>query len=221
MSVRERPHFRFGRRPEAVAPSVPEQRSDEPMLLGFPAEFADDEDDDDEPSPSAIRTDPRVVVLRRADHVAGGALILAGVAAAASTTFPWFRGEDRGLMLVERGIEEAGAGIEEFLAGGAWPPLAIVSGGVLLLLLGLLLFRPARTHRLVGVLELLVASLAAAAVVVLLARAGWTTETFDVGMWLAVAVAGLGVLGALKAMLTTPRVVLRETPVQVAARAAQ
>jgi hypothetical protein len=34
-------------------------------------------------------------------------------------------------------------------------------------------------------------------VVVLLARAGWTSGTFDVGMWLAVAVAGLGVLGSL------------------------
>ena len=215
MSVRERPHFRFGRRQEVVVPSVPEQRVDEPMLLGFPAEFADDDADDDEPSPP-IRLDPRVVVLRRADHVAGGALIVAGVAGAASTTFPWFRGEERGLVLVQHGLEEAGAGVEEFLASGAWPPLAIVFGGFLLLLLGLLLFRPARTHRLVGVLELLVASLAAAGVIVLLARAGWTSRTFDVGMWLAVAVAGLGVLGSLKAMLTTPRVVLREVPVPIA-----
>jgi hypothetical protein len=153
------------------------------------------------------------VILRRADRLAAGALILAGVAGAVSLTFPWFRGGARGLALVQRGINHAESGIEELMSSGGWPPLVIVLGGGLLLLLGLLLFWPARTHRLVGVLELLVASLAAAAVVVLLARAGWSTASFDVGMWLAVAVAGLGLLGALKAMLTTPRVVLREGPV--------
>jgi hypothetical protein len=215
MSVRERQHFRFGRRPAAQSPPASEQRADEPMLLGFPAEFAEDDDadaDETQPLRTGFRPDRRLVVLRRADAVAGGALILAGVAGAASLTFPWFRGEERGLELVQRGVETAGSGIEELLDSGGWPPLAIVGGGGLLLLLGLLLFRPARTHRLVGVLELLVASLPAAAVVVLLGRAGWTTGSFDVGMWLAVAVAGLGLLGALKAMLTTPRVILREAP---------
>ena len=215
MSVRERQHFRFGRRPAAEAPPLPEQRSGEPMLLGFPAEFAGDEDDEPEPLRTGIRLDRRLVVIRRADRVAGGALILAGVAGAVSLTFPWFRGEERGLVLVQRGINRAESGIEELLDSGAWPPIVIVGGGAVLLLLGLLLFWPARTHRLVGVLELLVASLAAAAVVVLLYRAGWTTGSFDVGMWLAVAVAGLGLLGALKAMLTTPRLILREVQVQV------
>jgi hypothetical protein len=212
MSVHERQHFRFGRRPAAEAPTLPEQRVEGPMLLGFPAEFARDDEDDDEPSRTEVRRDPRLVIVRRADRVAAGALVLAGVAAAASLTFPWFRGEERGLALVQRGVETAESGIDELLDSGAWPPLTIVIGGGVLLLLGLLLFWPARTHRLVGVLELLVASLAAAAVVVLLYRTGWTTDSFDVGMWLAVAVAGLGLLGALKAMLTTPRVILREPP---------
>ena len=45
-----------------------------------------------------------------------------------------------------------------------------------------------------------------AAVLTLFAGTDWSTERFDLGMWVAVAVAGLGVLGALRAMLSLPRV---------------
>ena len=82
-------------------------------------------------------------------------------------------------------------------------------GGGLLLLLGVLLFLPARTHRVVGVLALLLASAAAAGVLFEVAHAGWSSAEFGAGMWFAIAVPVLGLLGALKAMLTTPRVTLR------------
>jgi hypothetical protein len=84
-----------------------------------------------------------------------------------------------------------------------------VCGG-LLLLLGLLLLVPARAHRTVGVLALLVAVAAAAAVLVVLADGGWRLDRFGAGTRCAVAVAALGLLGALKAMLTPPRVTLAE-----------
>src|SRR3954451_25414086 len=162
MSVRERQHFRFGHRPQAedLTTTIPMQQTssggdDEPLLLGFPAEFAEDDEDDD--GPPAARSPVQLVVLRRADSVAGIALILAGFAAAASLWFPWIKREDFGLALVQRAVEDIGAGGQALVDSGSWPVLAVVGGGVVLLLLGVLLFRPARTHRLVGVLELFVA----------------------------------------------------------------
>jgi hypothetical protein len=147
------------------------------------------------------------VVLRRADPVAGIALVLAGVAAAASLWLPWRQGDaDTGLSLVWRGLRAAGSGVGELGATRLWPPLVIVLGGGLLLLLGVLLFLPERTHRFVGVQALLVAIGAAAAVLFQVAQAHWSAARFDLGMWCAVAVGVLGVLGALKAMLTVPRV---------------
>ena len=115
MSVRERQHFRFGHRaqPEDVTTTIPMQQTssgldDEPLLLGFPAEFAEDDEDDDEPPVPRSRV--QLVVLRRADSVAGIALILAGFAAAASLWFPWIKREDFGLALVQRAVE-AGGGV--------------------------------------------------------------------------------------------------------------
>ncbi len=88
---------------------------------------------------------------------------------------------------------------------GFWQPLAVILGGGVLFLLGLLMIVPARTHRFLGVLALLVSLTAGAGVLVPFARAGWDPSVFDAGLWTAVAVAGLGLLGALKAMLTGPR----------------
>ena len=79
----------------------------------------------------------------------------------------------------------------------------VLCGG-LLVLLGFLLLVPARAHRLVGVLALLVSLAAAAAVVLLLADGGWGADQFGPGLWCAVAVPVLGALGSLKAMLTAP-----------------
>jgi hypothetical protein len=189
-----------------TAPGTPAPRAaadDEPTILGFPAEIDSDEDDTDGDDAVAVR----LVVLRRPDRLAGAALVLAGIASAVSLALPWVRGErEAGLPLLLRGLEGLDAGWAEFLRSGLWQPVAIVLGGGVLLLLGLLLFLPAHTHRLLGVLALVAALTATAAVLSLLAGAGWRTERFDVGTWAAVAVAGLGVLGALKAMLSLPRV---------------
>ena len=150
----------------------------------------------------------RVVVLRRAERVGGVALLLAGLTAAVSLWLPWGQGLDTtGLVLVWRGVDALASG--ELGDSGLWQPLAVVLGGAVLFLLGLLLFRRAHTHRLVGVLALLVSVTAAAGVLVLLADAGWDTDRLDLGAWFAAAVPALGLLGALKAMLTTPRVTLQ------------
>jgi len=82
----------------------------------------------------------------------------------------------------------------------------VVLAGGLLYLLGVPLFFPARGHRFVGVLALVVALAASAGVLTMVADAGWTIAPFRYGMGFAVAVPVLGLLGALKAMLTFPRV---------------
>jgi hypothetical protein len=83
--------------------------------------------------------------------------------------------------------------------------MAVVLGGGVLLVVGLLVLLPARSHRFFGVLALLVSLLAVTAVLVPFADAKWQTRAFDVGFWFAAAVAGLGLLGSLKASLTGPR----------------
>jgi high-affinity Fe2+/Pb2+ permease len=82
----------------------------------------------------------------------------------------------------------------------------VAVGGAVLVVLGLLLLRPARGHRVSGVLALGVALAVAAAVGARSVDAGWDARVLGPGVWCAAAVAGLGVLGALKAMLTAPRV---------------
>jgi hypothetical protein len=174
-----------------------------PTIPGFPAEIGASED---QGGPD-LRADRyvRLVVLRRADLVGGTALVLAGVAANISLWLPWARGGSQtGITLVRRGFEaldSSGSPGNEF-----WPPVAIVLGGGLLVVLGMLLFVPAHTHRLLGVLALVVALAAAAGVGTLLAAADWSLTRFGPGLWCGVAVAGFGLLGALKAMLTLPLV---------------
>lgn len=190
----------------------------EPTILGFPAEVADEDDDAEPPGAAGPLVEDtgalveeggseRLVVVKRSDWLGGSALVLAGVAANASLMLSWWSSEGpTGLSLVERGGEVLGAGLSESARSDAWQPVVVVLGGGLLVVLGLLLLVPARAHRLVGVLALLVASAAAAAVVLLLADDGWAFDRFGPGMWCAVAVPVLGMLGALKAMLTAPRV---------------
>jgi hypothetical protein len=81
----------------------------------------------------------------------------------------------------------------------------VVGGGIALFGLGLLMYAPARTHRFLGVLALLVSVVVAAGVLVPLADAEWDLARSAVGAWFTAAVAGLGLLGALKAMSTGPR----------------
>ncbi|MGY1784078.1 hypothetical protein [Geodermatophilus sp. SYSU D00698] len=148
----------------------------------------------------------RPVPVRGPDSLGGLLLILAGIAAAVSLPLRWLaRAGDTGWGLVGRGFDEADAGFGALVDSGFWQPLAVVLGGGVLFLLGVLLWLPARTHRLLGVLALFVSALAIAAVLVPFAVEDWDPAAFGVGFWSACAVGVLGLLGALKAMLTGPR----------------
>jgi hypothetical protein len=181
----------------------------EPTILGFPAEFADEDDAaaevvDDDP----LDASRGLTVLKRADPVGAGALVLAGVAANVSLLLSWAPGEGpTGLSLVQRGVEALRSGWTEIQVVLWHPPVVVLSGG-LLVLLGLLLLVPARSHRLVGLLALIVSLAAASAVIVLLVESDLADDRFGPGMWCAVAVPVLGALGSLKAMLTVPLVTL-------------
>ncbi|MGR7025356.1 hypothetical protein [Geodermatophilus sp. URMC 62] len=197
-----------------AAPAPPPGDADAesgPTVLGFAPDTAED---DETVEPVADGTAARVAVgsdrlayVRRPDLVGGLLLLLAGVADAASVWLPWDRdGDVSGLSLVVRAVDAAPEGIAELGRTGLWQPAAVAAGGVVLLVLGLLLLRPARGHRVSGVLALGVALAVAAAVVGRLVDVGWDARSFGPGAWCAVAVAGLGALGALKAVLTAPRV---------------
>jgi hypothetical protein len=181
----------------------------EPTLLGFPAEFP--EDDAEEPTgaaPPAAAPEQRLEVVKRDDPVAAGVLVLAGAAASVSLLLSWEPGGPTGLSLLRQGVDALGSGFEG-VQRAVWQPSVVVLCGGLLILLGLLLLVPAGAHRLIGVLGLFVALAAAAAVTSLVVESGGlTADRFGAGLWCAVAVAVLGVLGSLKAMLTAPRVTL-------------
>jgi hypothetical protein len=183
----------------------------EPTLFGLPAEFAAPDDDADRPPETGdvLPSEVGLAVLRRADRIGGGALVLAGVAANVSLSLSWSPGEGpTGLSLVQRGVEGLGSGTGWWALSGLWQPFVVVLSGGLLVLLGFLLLVPARAHRLVGVLALVVSLAAATAVALLMADGGWGPDQFGPGLWCAVAVPILGTLGSLKAMLTAPLVVL-------------
>ena len=148
----------------------------------------------------------RPVAVRGPDSLGGLLLILAGIAAAVSLALRWVAGNgDNGWRLLRRGLDEVGGGFSGLLDTGWWQPPAVVLGGGVLFVLGILLWLPARTHRLLGLLGLLVSGLAVAAVVVPLAAEGWQPSAFGIGFWFACAVGVLGVLGSLKALLTGKR----------------
>lgn len=148
----------------------------------------------------------RPVAVRRPDVLGGLLLLLAGVAAGVSLVLRWVDGDGAtGRDLVRRGFTELGDGVGTLVDSGFWQPLTVVLGGAVLLVLGLLLFLPAKRHRLLGLLALLVTAAVAAAVLVPLVRAGFDPGTFRVGFWCAVAVAVLGLLGGLEALLTGRR----------------
>jgi hypothetical protein len=156
------------------------------------------------PAPEYSTTPVRV---RRPDSLASLLLLLAGIAAGVSLLLRWLPGSDlTGWDLVDRGFDDlAGGGAEALFDSGLWQPMAVVLGGAVLFVLGLLAVLPARSHRLIGVLALLVGLVAGAGVLVPLAAVGWDPDTIDTGFWFAVAVPTLGLLGALKALFTSPR----------------
>jgi hypothetical protein len=200
--------------PGQDAEPAPDEAETGGAILGFPIEV-DPEGADEDPRPAredapASPAPGRLVFHRHAENVGGGLLILAGLAAATSLALPWVQGDDgTGWSRVRSGLQAFGGGIAELSRSGLWQSLAPVLGGFLLLVLGLLLLAPARTHRFLGLLALLVAAAAAAGVLVLFAGADWDPGRFASGAWCAVAVAVLGLLGALKAMLTGPRIAAR------------
>jgi hypothetical protein len=155
---------------------------------------------------TATRPDYRTapVVVRRADTVAGLLLLLAGIAAGISLLVVWVDGGGTGLDLVRGGVDDLGDP-QRLLDRDSWEPLAVVFGGAALFLLGLFAFVPGRSHRFLGVLALLVTLVVAAGVLVPLADADWDLQAWAVGGWFTAAVAGLGFLGALKALMTHPK----------------
>jgi hypothetical protein len=191
--------------PPPATPAADTGTETGPTLFGLPADVGPETD---ERELGTGPSDRGPVVRRRPDRVGGGVLVLAGLAANVSLSLSWSAGPaPSGLSLVELGIDAYGAGLGALAGSGLWPPLVVVASGGILVLLGFLLFVPARAHRLVGVLALLVTLAAAAAVVVLLADAGWDTGAMGPGMWFAAAVPVLGLVGALQAMLTARLVV--------------
>ncbi|WP_040338483.1 hypothetical protein [Candidatus Blastococcus massiliensis] len=142
------------------------------------------------------------VAVRGPSSLAGLLLILAGIAAAISLVLDWVDGEDTtALDLVREGFEDLGGIVDN----GLWQPMAVVLGGGVLLVLGILMWLPARSHRFLGLLGLIVSGLVTWAVLVPLYEADWELAVFGPGFWCAIAVAVLGLLGSLKALLTGKR----------------
>ena len=146
------------------------------------------------------------MAVRRGDAFGALCLLLAGVAAALSLLLPWTPDGPTGLDLAGDVVDQARTGWTGLLDRGLWQPGAVLAGGAVLVLLGLLLLVPARAHRTLGVLALLVAGVVVAAVLVPAYDRDWQPDAFDLGFAFALGVAGLGLLGALKALLTGPKI---------------
>jgi hypothetical protein len=152
--------------------------------------------------PTAPQYSDRPVAFRGPESLGGLLLILAGIVAAVSLLLDWLTGHDiSGWGLVRDGFDDLGGAV----SSGLWQPLVIVLGGGVLFVLGLLLWLPARSHRFLGLLGLLVGLAVCAGVLVPLIDARWKPGFFGPGFWCAVAVAVLGLLGSLKAMVTRPK----------------
>jgi hypothetical protein len=139
------------------------------------------------------------VAVRGPESLGGLLLILAGIAAAVSLLLDWLKESDvSGWGLVRNGFDDLG----DLFGSGLWQPVVIVLGGGVLFVLGLLMWLPARSHRFLGVLGLLVSLAVTAGVLVPLEKAHWHLGFFGPGFWCAIAVAVLGLLGSLKAAMT-------------------
>ena len=144
----------------------------------------------------------RPVAVRRPDPLAALLLVLAGIAAGVSLVLHWVPdGGPTGWTLLRNAFDDLGA----IFGNGLWQPTVIVLGGGALFVLGLLMLVPARAHRILGLLALLVSGGVIAGVLVPLADADWHVGDFAIGFYLAMAVAALGLLGSLKALLTGPK----------------
>ena len=155
--------------------------------------------------PTAPAWSTRPVAVRRSDPFAAFLLVLAGLAAGVSLLVPWVPDGATGLELARTAVEQLGEGWTTVFDTGFWQPITVLGGGALLLLLGLLVLLPARAHRTLGLLALLVAGAVVAAVLVPLVDVDWQLDVLDLGFYFALGVAALGLLGALKALLTPPK----------------
>jgi hypothetical protein len=154
------------------------------------------------PGATTPRYSDRPVAVRGPESLGGLLLILAGIAAGVSLLLDWLQDADvSGWSLVRNGFDDLG----DSFSSGLWQPLAVVLGGGVLFVLGLLMWLPLRSHRLLGVLAFLVSLGVTAGVLVPLADADWDLGFFAPGFWCAIAVAVLGLLGSLKAVLSRPR----------------
>jgi len=154
------------------------------------------------PGSTAPEYSARPVAFRGPESLGGLLLILAGIAAGISLLLDWLPGDGTtGLDLVRAGFADPRGSF----SNGLWQPLAIVLGGGVLFLLGVMMWLPLRTHRFLGVLGLLVSLAVTAGVLVPLALEGWDLGFFRAGFWCGIAVAALGLLGSLKAVFTGPR----------------
>jgi hypothetical protein len=142
------------------------------------------------------------VAFRGPESLGGLLLILAGIAAAISLLLDWLDGQDdSGWSLVREGFDDLGGIFDT----GLWQPLAIVLGGGVLFLLGILMWLPMRSHRALGFLALLVSGVVIAGLLVPLIDEDWDLGIFGPGFWCGIAVGVLGLLGSLKALLTGPK----------------
>jgi hypothetical protein len=211
-SARRRPRAGglWGARKIPALPALKVPTETGPTLLGFPAEETEGAETPGADEGPDILPFHRVPgVLKRVDRVGATALVLAGVAANVSLLLSWAPGEGpAGLALIQHSVEALRSGAADPADSGLWQPLVVVVSGGLLVVLGLLLLVPARAHRLVGVVALMVTLAAAAAVILLMADTGWTMDEIGPGLWCAVAVPVLGLLGSLKALVSAPLVAL-------------
>ena len=151
---------------------------------------------------TAPRYADRPIALRRPESLGGLLLILAGIAAGLSLLMDWLTGNDiSGWGLVRAGFDDLGTIFDE----GLWQPLAIVLGGGVLFLLGVLMWLPMRSHRFFGLLALLVSLAVTAGVLVPFEDADWDLGSFGPGFYCAIAVAVLGLLGSIKALVSGKR----------------
>ena len=180
----------------------------EPTLFGLPTEPADDPPVEEAPPPAdtnPVDAVDRLLVLPRPDPAAGTLLLIAGAAGGMSLFLPWVQhGGLLGLSLVQQGFDMAGSDLQHLVRSGLLLPFGVALGGGVLFLLGLLAFHAAPSHRAAGVVALFVSLAVATGLVVRVADSVWEVVRTDPGLLCALLIAGFGLLGALKAMLTVP-----------------